>query len=108
MNEQNLKSWKPGQSGNPAGRAKGSRNKFGEDFIAALHDDFTKHGVGVIEKVRIDRPDQYLRVIAAVIPKELQVTNASLADMSDEDVIELVATLRSFIAAAGIEGPGKE
>ena len=30
------------QPGNP-GRPKGSRNKFGEDFIAALAEDFAKH-----------------------------------------------------------------
>ena len=26
--------WKPGESGNPAGRPKGSRNKLSEEFIA--------------------------------------------------------------------------
>jgi len=30
--------YKPGQSGNPNGRPKGSRNKLGEAFIAALHE----------------------------------------------------------------------
>ena len=26
--------WKPGESGNPAGRPKGSRNKLSEEFVA--------------------------------------------------------------------------
>ena len=30
--------WQPGQSGNPAGKPKGARNKLGEAFIEALHD----------------------------------------------------------------------
>ncbi len=56
--------YKPGQSGNPAGRQKGSRNKLGEAFVEALHDDFAKYGVAAIETVRDEKPDQYLKVIA--------------------------------------------
>ena len=35
------------QPGNP-GRPKGSRNKLGEDFIAAVAEDFAKHGMKAI------------------------------------------------------------
>lgn len=35
----NLKPFKPGQSGNPAGRPKGTRNKLSENFVAR----FTRH-----------------------------------------------------------------
>ena len=31
------------KKGNP-GRPKGARNKFGEDFISALKEDFNEHG----------------------------------------------------------------
>ena len=36
--------FRPGNSGRP----KGSRNKLGEDFIAALAEDFAKHGMKAI------------------------------------------------------------
>jgi hypothetical protein len=73
-------SWKPGQSGNPAGRPKGARHKLGEAFIEALHDDFQTEGVEAIRKVRAEKPDQYLKVIASIIPQEV---NHKVDDLND-------------------------
>jgi hypothetical protein len=78
--------WQPGQSGNPAGRKKGSRHKLGEAFISALHDDFTEHGTEVIEKVRTEHPDKYLKVVASVIPQEVNHTVESYDGYSDEQL----------------------
>ena len=66
--------------GNP-GRPKGSRNKLGEAFIEALHDDFKTHGVAAIQTVRETKPDQYLKVVASVIPQEV---NHKVDDLNDE------------------------
>lgn len=63
---------RPFQPGNP-GRPKGSRNKLGESFITELYEDFQEHGPSVIKAVREEKPDQYLKVIASVLPKELDV-----------------------------------
>ena len=49
-----------GASGNPTGRPKGSRNKLSESFLKALADDFDANGPGVIERVRKERPHDYL------------------------------------------------
>ena len=67
--------WQPGQSGNPKGRPIGSRNKLNERFILELHDDFAQHGRAVIERVREQRPDVYLKVIASILPRELHFKN---------------------------------
>lgn len=63
--------FKPGQSGNPTGRPKGARSKLGEDFLKALHADFEKHGAAAIVEVRKTKPDQYIKVIASILPKEI-------------------------------------
>src|SRR4051812_1637419 len=100
--------FKPGQSGNPKGRPPGSRNKLGEAFVCALYDDFTQYGVSVIEKVRTEQPAQYLKVVASILPKELHVKDMSLDDMSDDELIDILATLRSVAPAArGTKGASR-
>jgi hypothetical protein len=74
------------QPGNP-GRPRGSRNKLGEAFIAALAEDFEKHGVEVIERVRIEKPEAYIKVIAMLMPKDMNVNVRPLDDMSDEQLL---------------------
>lgn len=60
----------PGVSGNPAGRPRGSRHKLAEDFCKALLDDFANGGAEAIRAMRDEKPNEYVRAIASVIPKE--------------------------------------
>jgi len=53
------------------GRPKGARAKLGEAFLQAMFDDFNKHGIAAVEQVREEKPDQYLKVIASLMPKEI-------------------------------------
>jgi hypothetical protein len=84
----------PGNSGRP----KGSRNKLGEAFLEAMHSDFTEHGVAVIAKVREEKPDQYLKVIASILPKQMELNVNVLDDVSDDELAALVAAARAAIA----------
>jgi hypothetical protein len=100
--------YKPGQSGNPSGRPKGSRNKLGEEFIQKLYADFQEHGEDAIVKVRTEKPEHYLKVIAGILPKELKITNES--DLTDEQLIERIrqldSVIRPFLGAEGEGGAG--
>jgi hypothetical protein len=78
--------------GNP-GRPKGSRNKLGEDFIRALSEDFEKHGAAVIEKVRTDKPDVYLKVIAGLLPKDVNLNVRPLDELTDDQLLARLAQL---------------
>jgi hypothetical protein len=73
------------------GRQKGSRNKLAGAFIDALYQEFQENGADVIKRVARDEPAQFLRVIAQVLPKELDV---ALTVNSD-----LFAECRDFLAA---------
>ena len=84
------------QPGNP-GRPKGSKNKLGEAFVAALHDDFQEHGVRVIETVRLEKPDVYLKVIAQIIPKEFTIKTDAFDGITDEQLAAIVAAARASL-----------
>jgi len=101
--------FKPGQSGNPKGREKGSRNKLGEEFIQKLYADFQEHGEAAIVQVRTEKPDAYLKVIAGILPKELKITNES--DLTDEQLIERIrqldSVIRPFLSSEGTSDVGR-
>lgn len=101
--------FQPGQSGNPNGRPKGSRNKLGEAFVAALHDDFQASGKEAIERVRTEDPAAYLRVIASILPKQVEIKEGAFDSLDDLELAALVAAARSAlgIAESGRDGSGQ-
>ncbi len=88
-----MSKFRKGQSGNPAGRPRGARNKFGNEFVEALAEDFAMHGAASIQKVRENSPTAYLRVIAQVIPKEIEFNGGSrgLREYSDAELQAIIA-----------------
>lgn len=100
--KQGFQRWQPGQSGNPNGRPKGSRNKLGEDFIKALQQDFEANGTVAIAKVREDRPHEYLKVIASILPKQVEIKEGAFDGISDEQLAALVYAARGALGI--IEG----
>lgn len=84
-----------GKSGNPTGRPKGSRNKLGEAFIQALHDDFQDNGAATIAKVREEDPTAYVKVCASLLPKELKIERVD--ELNDEQLDQRIRQLASLI-----------
>lgn len=99
--------WKPGQSGNPLGRPKGSRHKLGEAFVTALQADFMANGEAAIKTVREERPHEYLKVVASLLPKQIEVKEGTFDGFSDEQLSALVHAARSALGVAESGGEGK-
>lgn len=94
----------PGNNGGP-GRPKGARNKLGEAFVEALHRDFEEHGAVAIQKTRDEKPDQYLKVIASLLPKEFKIETVS--DLTDEQLDARIRQLASLIEVGVADPPGR-
>lgn len=102
--------FKPGQSGNPAGRPKGSRNKFSEAFLSDFCADWEEHGVVAIRTMRAERPHEYVKVAASLLPKEFKIETTS--DLTDEQldarIRQLATVLEIGVGHASVGGQAPE
>jgi|SRR5215472_6669754 len=85
-------------------RASAARTKLGAAFLEALQRHFAEHGEAAITKVFEQNPYQYLRIIAALMPKVLPRENGDLDDMNDEQIRELLGAIR-HVRARGHGAP---
>lgn len=108
--QSNDKPWefKPGQSGNPKGRPKGARNKLGEAFLNDFLEDWEENGSTAIQTMREERPHEYVKVAASILPKELNVKVSEFDELTDEQldrrIDALADALRIEIGASKADG----
>jgi len=84
--------FQPGQSGNLAGRPKGSRNKLSEAFLHDLRDVWSRYGMQALEKVATEQPAKLLAAMVQLMPKDVLVSaneNRPLIEYSYEELIAL-------------------
>ena len=78
-------------------RAPGIRSALARTFISALEADFARHGLGVIEKLRDERPHDYLKIVVSLLPDEA-VPETTLEDLTDDELTTVLNAVRSLIA----------
>lgn len=97
------------KAGNP-GRPKGSRNKLGEAFIEDLLAAWESRGPEVITTVIEKRPQDFLKVVASLMPKDFNVNVNQIGEMTDDQLVERIrkldATIQPFLASQGENGTG--
>lgn len=85
------------------GRRKGVKDRIGTMFLEELAKDFEAHGAEVIRTARIERPVEYLKIVSATLPKEFEITDSRLEEISDGELdalIELARQQRAIIVNA--------
>ena len=70
--------FKPGKSGNPKGRPKGSRNKLSEDFFRDLSEAWRAFGKPALMTAAWTQPVEFVRLVAQFILKDVEVTETNI------------------------------
>jgi len=97
-----------GETGNPKGRPKGSRNKLGEQFLDDLYAIWQTDGEAVLAEARASDPMQFAKMIAGLLPRELMVRKTTVEDMTDDELARLLSALRDIATGdAGGAGEGR-
>lgn len=76
-----------------------------ESFLSELHASWARHGAATIEKVRNDRPHDYLRLMASSLPKQIEGKDDAIDAMSDDEVAEELRRVLDRLGA-GSAGAG--
>lgn len=88
-----------GHNGGP-GRPKGSRNKLGEAFLDNLYADWQENGVQALKDCRQQNPAAYVKTVASLLPKQVEVNTNGIASMSDDELSDLINAIREADGAA--------
>ena len=80
------------------GRPVGSRNKLGEAFIEDLRDVWNRRGIDVIERCADEDPAALLRVVASLMPRDINLSVGL-------DVASFARTFQEAVALLGNEAP---
>src|SRR5262249_6236313 len=72
-----MMTFQQGVSGNPHGNRHRTRHLLNQEFMQALLLHFRQHGKKAIEKVAREQPAAYLKILALLVPREMQIEHTN-------------------------------
>lgn len=82
----------PGESGNPAGRPRGSKNKLAQSFFDDVLKVWEERGLAAVREMADMDPASFSRMIASTMPKEIDVDQISTdGSMTPPATINIIA-----------------
>jgi hypothetical protein len=88
------------------GRVKGSRNRISEAFLKDLAAEWEASGPDALKIMAKEEPGNFVKVVAALLPKEFSIEDNRLNDLSDDELEILINELRGKLRAAIISNAG--
>lgn len=76
-----------------------------DSFLSELQASWSRHGAATIEKVRLDRPHDYLRLMASSLSKRAEGEGGGIDSLSDDEIADELRHILGELAAAGV-APG--
>lgn len=78
--------WAPGQSGNAAGKPKGSTSKIGKEIREAIHGALNEAGgKEYLLKLAREKPQVFIPLLCKIVPQELEI-EIRYQELSEEEI----------------------
>ena len=89
---------------------KAVRSKLGELFLEDMLSAWESRGAAAIHALIEKNPHDFLKAVAALMPKDVTVNPNQMGEMTDEQLLERIRkldqTIRPFLHASGADGTG--
>src|SRR5262249_33943211 len=67
------------------------RGALGKEFLTRLAADFSRHGARIFPKLRKHRQQDYIKLVAAILPQEYRLKEVSFQDVSDQELAAMLS-----------------
>ena len=87
-------------SGNPHGNRHRTRHLLNQEFMQPQLLHFRQHGKKAIEKVARNQPAVYVKILALLVPREMQIEHTNrIKQMTDEEIEQAIEAIQTMLAA---------